>query len=35
VAKAETFKLNFPGAGIGLDIEKTNAVQSLVRFECA
>jgi len=35
VAKAETFKLDDPGAGIGRDIEKTNAIQSSVRFECA
>jgi hypothetical protein len=35
VAKAESYKLNHRGAGIGLDVEKTNAIQSAVRFECA
>ena len=35
VSKAEYFRLNDPGVGIDLDIEKTNAIQGSFRFESA
>ncbi|WP_353474387.1 DUF1326 domain-containing protein [Salipiger sp. H15] len=35
VSKAEYFRVNDPGVGIELDIEKTNAIQGMFRFESA